>query len=191
MSTSEIIATVDDIVRNRIKILFISPERLASAAFRRLLRGCHSKTSSGDSVVKSIPKVSLLCVDECHCLSTWGHNFRPSYLRIKSLLPLINPTSVLALTATACSKVISDICNTLGISHSNKDIVDRGHKTATVDINVNHDSSRDESGVKVLNISRKNINVSACFFSSDEARRAIVRILDHFATLSFTGCRIL
>jgi superfamily II DNA helicase RecQ len=184
MSTSEVIATVDDIVRNRIKILFVSPERLASAAFRRLFRGCHSNKTSGDSAVKSIPKVSLLCVDECHCLSTWGHNFRPSYLRIKSLLPIMNPAGILALTATACSEVISDVCSTLGISYSNKDIADQGHKSATIDINLDSDSCCDESGVKVLHISRKNIDVSACFFSSDEARRAIVRILIHPATLS-------
>jgi superfamily II DNA helicase RecQ len=179
MSFSEIIATIDDVVRNRIKILFVSPERLASAAFRRLFRGKHK---SGGKCVKSVPKVSLLCIDECHCLSTWGHNFRPSYLRIKSLLPLINPTSVLALTATACVKVITDVCNTLGISYSDKD-VDKHINAKGIEINTDQERNLNESAIKVLNVSRKNIDVSACFVASDEARRSIVRIF--FSILSF------
>jgi len=147
------VAIVDDIVRNRIKILFVSPERLASAAFKRLFRG-------GSGGAKNIPKVSLLCIDECHCLSTWGHNFRPSYLRIKSLLPLINPKSVLALTATASVQVIPDICNALGIPFSEEDI---RSVTSTESPVCNSDESQPlkENGEKVLNVSRKNIRVQS------------------------------
>lgn len=164
ISFSDMVAIVDDIVRNRIKILFVSPERLASAAFKRLFRG---------GGAKNIPKVSLLCIDECHCLSTWGHNFRPSYLRIKSLLPLINPKSVLALTATASVQVIPDICNALGIPYSEADISSISSTESPVCIS---DKSPPfiESGVKVLNVSRKNIDVAACFLSSEEMRRIVL-----------------
>ncbi len=58
---------IDDLLRDRLKILFVSPERLASAAFRRLLRPKYNaETKTYD---RQLPKVSILCVDEAHCLS--------------------------------------------------------------------------------------------------------------------------
>lgn len=68
LSASEMATIVDDLIRGRLKILFVSPERLASAAFRRLLRPRYNieTRSYGD---RDLPPVSLLCVDEAHCLS--------------------------------------------------------------------------------------------------------------------------
>jgi len=97
---AEIARTIRDVKENKIKILFISPERLFTVSFQRL--------------VHSLPPVSLLCVDEAHCISSWSHNFRPSYLRLRDNTGL-NPRCVLALTATATDTVAKDVCKVLSI----------------------------------------------------------------------------
>jgi len=77
-----------------LKLLYISPERLATERIRELLR----KT-----------RISLLAVDEAHCVSQWGYDFRPPYLKIAEIRPFIQGTPLLALTATATPKVVRDI----------------------------------------------------------------------------------
>ena len=67
MTTKKMATIIDDLIRNRLKILFMSPERLASAAFRRLLRPKYNLETK--TYERQLPKVSLLCVDEAHCLS--------------------------------------------------------------------------------------------------------------------------
>ena len=170
------IAIVDDVVRNRIKILFVSPERLSSGAFKRLIRGNYDP-SSGEWI-KRLPEVSLLCVDEAHCLSSWGHNFRPSYLRLRSLLPMIRHKSVLALTATAGVKVIQDICLTLDIPFSET----FRHNEANSESNTKHSQGewKSNSGIKLLSANRNNINVAACFVDNEDSRRSMVSIASIF-----------
>jgi len=77
-----------------IKLLYISPERLATERIRELLR----KT-----------RINLLAVDEAQCVSQWGYDFRPPYLKIADIRPFIQGTPLLALTATATPKVVKDI----------------------------------------------------------------------------------
>jgi hypothetical protein len=96
--------TLRDLRAGRVRVLFLSPERLCSPSFRRLLLQ--------GSV---LPPVSLLCVDEAHCASQWSHNFRPSYMRLRGMLSLLRPESVLALTATASPLVLKDVSSILGI----------------------------------------------------------------------------
>lgn len=147
MTASQMALIIDDVLRGRYKVLFVSPERLASSSFRRLIRPKFNVQTR--QYERQFPPVSLLCVDEAHCLSQWGHNFRPSYLRVKSLLPLIEPKSVLALTATAGPMVVRDICHTLGIP--------------------------DVGGVKVLNCNRDNIEVFSLVLQSNDERQYLVR----------------
>ncbi len=87
-----------------VKVLFLSPERLCSPAFQRLI-----------ALKGAFPEVSLLCVDEAHCVSQWSHNFRPAYMRISSALDGLHPRSILGMTATASPSVISNICSILRI----------------------------------------------------------------------------
>jgi superfamily II DNA helicase RecQ len=97
------------VLKNHIKVLYVAPERLCTPAFRRLItllnqqqryqHGYHPDSAP----VK--PVVSLLCVDEAHCLSQWSYNFRPAFLRIRREIQFIQPAAVLALTATATPRI--------------------------------------------------------------------------------------
>lgn len=92
------------IADGQVKILFISVERLNSERFRLFL--------------KKIP-ISLLVVDEAHCISEWGHNFRPDYLKLALYRREFNIPQVLLLTATATQKVIADMGNKFAIEPDN------------------------------------------------------------------------
>ena len=104
MSHQEIDQTLDNCVYGPVKFLYVSPERLLTDMFRA-------------RVAKM--KVSLLAVDEAHCLSQWGYDFRPPYLRIAELRELLPGVPCLALTATATEQVRVDIVEKLrfGVSH--------------------------------------------------------------------------
>ena len=85
-----------DKARNgQLRLLYVAPERFNNKRFRRLL----------DQL-----RVSLFAVDEAHCISEWGHNFRPDYLKLARIAKEINAERVLALTATATPPVLEDIC---------------------------------------------------------------------------------
>lgn len=90
------------ILGNRVDILLISPERLANQGFRRELLPAILRRSG------------LLVVDEAHCISDWGHDFRPDYRRISRVLGLLPGVPVLCCTATANDRVIEDITDQLG-----------------------------------------------------------------------------
>ena len=89
-----------DLVSGRTKILYVAPESLTKEENVSLLRGV---------------KISFYAVDEAHCISEWGHDFRPEYRRIRALVEDIGRAPIIALTATATPKVQSDILKNLGI----------------------------------------------------------------------------
>ena len=94
MEHDRILTILENAVFGAVKILYVSPERLASDIFRTKLRHM---------------KVSFITVDEAHCISQWGYDFRPSYLQIAEIRRELPDTPVLALTATATPTVIDDI----------------------------------------------------------------------------------
>ena len=98
MARSEIIKVLENAVFGAIKLLYVSPERLSSEIFQAKLRHM---------------KVSFITVDEAHCISQWGYDFRPSYLKIAELRSLKPDVPVLALTATATNRVMDDIMHQL------------------------------------------------------------------------------
>nr|WP_247739181.1 DNA helicase RecQ [Bacillus sp. 165] len=101
LSTSEIQERLLRLQHGEYKLLYIAPERMDSPQFM--------------DVLEQLP-VSLVAVDEAHCISQWGHDFRPSYLKIQSLMEYIpNKPPILALTATATPEVREDICTLLNI----------------------------------------------------------------------------
>lgn len=100
----EIVATLDNCILGRTKLLYISPERIASELFQTKLKHM---------------KVSLITVDEAHCISQWGYDFRPSYLNIAEIRSIKPDVPILALTATATERVTVDIQERLGFKKHN------------------------------------------------------------------------
>ena len=94
MSRQEIIITLENCIFGNYKFLYISPERLDTEIFRTKLRKMN---------------VSMITVDESHCISQWGYDFRPAYLKIAEIRDLLPGVPVLALTATATPEVVKDI----------------------------------------------------------------------------------
>ncbi|PKG57448.1 ATP-dependent DNA helicase RecQ [Shewanella sp. GutDb-MelDb] len=97
-------AVLDGVTDGSIKVLMISVERLNNERFRRFISGI---------------AISLLVIDEAHCISEWGHNFRPDYLKLPSYQRMLNIPQVLLLTATATSKVIADMGSKFAIAPEN------------------------------------------------------------------------
>lgn len=98
MSRPEIVMTLENCILGTTKILYISPERLSSELFLTKLKHIN---------------VSFITVDEAHCISQWGYDFRPSYLKIKDIRLIKPNVPLLALTATATPTVVIDIQNKL------------------------------------------------------------------------------
>ena len=94
MHPNEIDVAINNSVYGNLKFLYVSPERLQSQSFR-------------DNINRM--NINLLAVDEAHCISQWGYDFRPPYLNIAEIRPFIKDAPILALTATATSKVVDDM----------------------------------------------------------------------------------
>lgn len=104
MTRSDVLTTLENAIFGGVKILYVSPERLSSELFIKKL---------------SHMKVSFITVDEAHCISQWGYDFRPSYLKIVDIRRIHPTAPILALTATATPKVVDDIQNRLGFKEKN------------------------------------------------------------------------
>src|SRR4051812_9143503 len=101
LSAEETQRVYADLREGKLKLLYVAPERLSGEAFLDRLRRV---------------KISLLAIDEAHCISEWGHNFRPEYLRLARVAEELALRPVLALTATATPEVARDICKSFGIA---------------------------------------------------------------------------
>jgi len=134
-----------DYLMGTLHFLFIAPERLSVPGFPEML-------------LKRRP--SLIAVDEAHCISQWGHDFRPDYRMLKDRLPLFRPTPVVALTATATAQVQGDIVEQLGILNARRFI---------------HGFRRSNLGIEIVRLGRdqRNDAVQSLLRASDR-RPAIV-----------------
>jgi ATP-dependent DNA helicase RecQ len=101
LSGSEMTARLDAAARGEFKLVYVAPERFDAEGFRQRLGGI---------------RVSLLAVDEAHCVSEWGHDFRPSYLRLSAARRVLGDPPVAALTATATEEVRRDIVRQLKLA---------------------------------------------------------------------------
>jgi ATP-dependent DNA helicase RecQ len=129
------VAAEDDIARGRAAIVYSTPERLADARFRGLLRA---------------RKVELFVVDEAHCVSQWGHDFRPDYLGLREAIDDLGRPPVMALTATATPDVIEDVLAQLRMPDA--EVVHTGFYRANLDLNVVH--ARGEAEKRALLLER-------------------------------------
>lgn len=104
MTREEIVIALENCIFGNYKFLYVSPERLDTEIFQIKLRSMH---------------VSLITVDESHCISQWGYDFRPAYLKIADIRQLLPGVPVIALTATATPEVVSDIQQRLQFCQEN------------------------------------------------------------------------
>jgi ATP-dependent DNA helicase RecQ len=100
LSLEEYRSITQRIRQGELKLLYVAPERFTNERFRAMLNTMN---------------VSLFAIDEAHCISEWGHNFRPDYLKLANFAKDCNANVILALTATATPGVLSDICRFLDV----------------------------------------------------------------------------
>ena len=105
MTRQEILIALENCIFGNYKFLYISPERLDTDIFKQKLRAM---------------KVNMITVDESHCISQWGYDFRPAYLKISEIRELLPTVPVLALTATATPEVVKDIQTKLGFREDSR-----------------------------------------------------------------------
>lgn len=105
MTREEIVVALENCIFGDYKFLYISPERLNTDIFRAKLRNM---------------KINMITVDESHCISQWGYDFRPAYLKISEIRELLPTVPVLALTATATPEVVKDIQTKLGFREDSR-----------------------------------------------------------------------
>jgi ATP-dependent DNA helicase RecQ len=115
-------------LRGEVPLLYVAPERFQSAAFLSMLRRT---------------KVARLAIDEAHCISEWGHDFRPDYRRLKKFREEMGRPPVTALTATATPRVRKDILDSLGLTPEETDVHVRGFDRPNFTLSVVHAATND------------------------------------------------
>jgi ATP-dependent DNA helicase RecQ len=111
--------TLSQLKQGELKLLYVSPEKLANTEFQKSLKGVN---------------ISLIAVDEAHCISEWGHNFRPDYLKLTTIFRKLRVSRILALTATATPKVETDIRRQFRIAK--KDVVKLSFHRPNLDLRI-------------------------------------------------------
>ena len=153
MGFREIEEVINSIQRKEIKLLYLAPERLESLSFAERI-----KTLSP----------SYLFVDEAHCISEWGHNFRPSYRKIKEFAEYIGTKKISAFTATATPEVVDDIILQLGLS--NPEIFIKGFERENLSIKVIRTKKKKEKCLEIIN----NYGTPAIIYASSRKRTEAV-----------------
>ena len=150
LTREEIVTTLENCIFGDIRILYVSPERLSSDLFQTKLRHMH---------------VSFITVDEAHCISQWGYDFRPSYLEIAKIRKLAPHAPVLALTATATPAVVQDIQEKLASSAS------LSNETSPA-------SSASPASFKIFRMSFERTNLAYVVRKAPDKREQLLHILN-------------
>ena len=145
-------ARIDSLRRRAHKLVYIAPERFRSSRFT--------------SAVQSIP-VSLFAVDEAHCISTWGHDFRPDYLRLKHVIRSLGQIQTIALTATATPYVRSDIIQQLGLAQPQTFV--SGFDRPNLSIEVVHTEKEKEKITRIRHLAKKTEGSGIIYASTRKA----------------------
>jgi ATP-dependent DNA helicase RecQ len=153
LTRDEIIVTLENCIFGGIKILYVSPERLGSELFQ---------------VKLSHMKVSFITVDEAHCISQWGYDFRPSYLKIADIRKIKPDVPVLALTATATPQVVEDIQDKL-----------QGSSTRTEGSSTRTEGSSRKTKFNVFRMSFERKNLAYIVQTSTDKYTDLVQLMEN------------
>lgn len=134
MTNDEIQITLDNCIFEAYKFLYVSPERLATSIFLEKIKQA---------------RVCMIAVDESHCISQWGYDFRPSYLRIADIREIMPEAPILALTATATPEVVEDIQERLHFKQKN--VFQKSFSRSNLAYVVRVTENKDEQLLKILN----------------------------------------
>lgn len=135
MSRSEVQTALENCLYGKYKFLYISPERLSSETFRTKIKFLN---------------VSMITVDESHCISQWGYDFRPSYLKICDIRKLLPSVPVLALTATATPLVVKDIQEKLEFKAENSAVFQMSFERKNLAYIVRKTENREDKLIEIL-----------------------------------------
>ncbi len=160
LERDEAIQVYDDLRQGRTRLLYVSPERLGNERFLQLLE--HQK-------------IALLAVDEAHCISEWGHNFRPDYLRIAALAQRLNVQRVLALTATATPDVVLDIAKAFAVPAHN--VVQTGFYRSNLELRVTACGDRDRKNVLLKKLSERPAGPAIVYVTLQRTAEQIAALL--------------
>ena len=151
LTREEIIITLENAIFGGTKLLYVSPERLSSELFQTKLRHM---------------KVSFITVDEAHCISQWGYDFRPSYLQISQIRKLVPDAPVLALTATATPQVVDDIQAKLSRKEASFNVFRMSFERKNLAYVVRHADNKIEQLIHIL----KHVKGSAIVYARSRMR---------------------
>src|SRR5215216_1321109 len=164
---------IDALRRHEHKLVYVAPERFRSSRFT--------------SALQQIP-ISLVAVDEAHCISTWGHDFRPDYLRLRGIIRSLGTVQTLALTATATPYVRSDIIQQLGLSKPQTFV--SGFDRPNLSIEVMHTEKVREKIARIRSLARQNPGSGIIYASTRKAVEEVgskLKALDLKVTLYHAG----
>ncbi len=172
MTREEIVVALENCIFGDYKFLYISPERLDTDIFRAKLRNM---------------KINMITVDESHCISQWGYDFRPAYLKISEIRELLPTVPVLALTATATPEVVKDIQTKLGFREDSR-IFRMSFERKNLAYIVRNTESKQEELLHILN----SVSGSAIVYTRNRKRtREVAELLvNNEITATFYHARL-
>ena len=153
----EIYAAID---QGSLKLLYVAPERLANEGFLRRLRRT---------------RIDLLAIDEAHCISEWGHNFRPDYLKLSQLADSLGIERVLGLTATATPKVAADIRRHFAIA--DRDHVQTGFRRPNLAYHVTPCSADERAGLLIQRLREHPVGASIVYVTLQQTAETVAKAL--------------
>ena len=160
LTREETLALYDSLHAGRLKLLYISPERLGN---ERFLQTLHRQT------------ISLLAIDEAHCISEWGHNFRPDYLKIARLAKSLGVERVLALTATATPQVADDIATAFEIAEDDR--IHTGFYRSNLTLYVTPCQARDRDALLLSRLRERPLGPTIVYVTLQRTAERVVAFL--------------